>query len=167
LQSNETLKEWVEERSDKNPYGLARVIPLRGNPVLRITFTKTNKINTMAKRTGPSNANLQALIKSLKKQASEEKRPLWKRIALDLELPTRKKRIVNLNRLNHCTKENEHVIIPGKVLGTGELNHKLTIAAFTFSESAREKISKANGNCITIPELVEKNPSGKDIRIIG
>jgi len=38
-----------------------------------------------------------------------------------------------------------------KILGNGELNKKLTVKAQFFSESAREKISKAGGACEVLP----------------
>ena len=65
------------------------------------------------------------------------------------------------------TKPNEIIIVPGKVLGSGSLNHSLTVAAFSFSESAREIIEQAKGKCLTIKELVQKNPKAKDVKIIG
>jgi large subunit ribosomal protein L18e len=92
---------------------------------------------------------------------------MWARIANDLEMPTRKRRVVNLSRLNRFTKADETVIVPGKVLGSGILAHNLTIAAFAFSDGARERITQAKGKCLTIPELLKQNPKGKDIRIMG
>ena len=38
------------------------------------------------------------------------------------------------------------IVVPGKVLGTGDLNRKVTVAAFSFSKSAVEKIRNAKGN---------------------
>jgi large subunit ribosomal protein L18e len=52
------------------------------------------------------------------------------------------------------------------VLGTGELNKKITVAAYTFSEQAIQKIN-AKGKAMSIKELVEKNPKGNKIRIMG
>ena len=69
-----------------------------------------------------------------------------------------------MDRLNKYTKDNEIILVPGKVLGTGNLNHKLTIAAFSYSETAKEKLK---GNIVSIDELLKKDPKGKNIRIIG
>jgi large subunit ribosomal protein L18e len=52
------------------------------------------------------------------------------------------------------------------VLGSGELNKKLTVAAYTFSEQAMQKIN-AKGKAISIKELVEKNPKGNRVRVMG
>jgi large subunit ribosomal protein L18e len=118
-------------------------------------------------RTGPTNQNLQNLIRELKELSSKQNIRIWKRIALDLEKPTRQRRVVNLSRIDHHTKENDTIIVPGKVLGSGLLNHKLTIAAYNFSEGALQKIQKANAKAITITELMKEDIKGKGVRIIG
>ena len=108
----------------------------------------------------------QELIIELKKLAITEKVKFWKRIASELERPTRNMRVVNISKLDKVTKEGELIIVPGKVLSAGELSHKLDVAAFSFSETAKEKISK-NGKVMALPELMKKNPKAKGIRIIG
>jgi|TARA_B100001971_G_C18187456_1_gene536518 large subunit ribosomal protein L18e len=119
------------------------------------------------KRTGPTNPLLQDLIGELKKRSNEQSVNLWKRVALDLERPTRNRRAVNLSRINRHTKENEVIIVPGKVLGTGILNHKLTISAYQFSEQAKDKLEKTGTQIVPLLELSKEKPNGKKIRIIG
>ncbi len=119
------------------------------------------------KRTGSTNPVLLDLIAELKKRSNEQSANLWKRIALDLEKPTRQRRIVNLSKISRYTKENEVIIVPGKVLGSGVLNHKLTISAFQFSDQAKEKIEKAGAKIVTLLELSKENPEGKKLRIMG
>lgn len=121
----------------------------------------------MTKRTGPTNIQLRGLINLLRKTSIEQKNGVWKRIAEDLEKPTRKRRIVNLYKIDKYTKNNESIIVPGKVLGTGSLNHKVSVAAWAFSDSAKEKITKANGSCMSIMEMLQKNPKGQNLRIMG
>lgn len=106
------------------------------------------------------------LIHELKKKAQEHDCNIWKRIAIDLEKPTRKRRIVNLYRINKYTRDNEIVVVPGKVLSVGELDHKVTVAAFAFSGNAMEKINKI-GKAVYITELIKESPKGKGIRIMG
>lgn len=114
-----------------------------------------------------SNEQLQGLISDLKRQSRTENVNIWKRIATDLEKPTRQRRIVNLSKIARVTKENETILVPGKVLGTGELGHKLTIAAFSFSGSALQKMEAAKCTYYSIPEFMKKNPKGQKTRIIG
>ncbi len=120
----------------------------------------------MAKRTGPTNPNLKGLIEELKKLGSEKNIPLWKRIAKDLEKPGRNSRAVNLSSINRNTKDNETIIVPGKVLGDGVLEHKLTIGAFSYSKGALEKISKAEAKAMFIKDFMGMDIKGKRIRII-
>ena len=121
----------------------------------------------MSKRTGPSNPFLLDTIRELKKRSNEQEVNLWKRVADDLEKPTRQRRIVNLSSINRHAKENEIIVVPGKVLGSGDLNHKLTIAAYQFSEGALEKLEKAGANVVSLLELSKENPTGKGIKILG
>lgn len=118
------------------------------------------------KRTGPTNQILKNLIVDLRKKSTEEGVGIWKRIAKDLERPTRQRRVVNLYKINKYTKDGDFVIVPGKILATGELDHNVIICGFNLSDSAKDKI-KSKGSFMTIPELMKKNPKGKDIKIIG
>lgn len=107
------------------------------------------------------------LIQELKKESNSQKALIWKRIATDLSKSTRQRRIVNVAKLNRHVKKDETIIVPGKVLGSGALNQSITVAAFSFSESAKKIITDAKGKCITIQELLKTNPKGKNVRIIG
>ena len=112
------------------------------------------------------NEELSSLIVELKKAAIDNDVKLWKRIAEDLEKPTRSRRVVNIYKLSKYTNDKDLVIVPGKVLGTGELTHKLEVAAYTFSDGAVAKIN-SNGKAMTIRELLKSNPKAKNIKIIG
>ena len=118
----------------------------------------------MVKRTGPTNPELINLIRNLKKLSNSQEVKLWKRIALDLSKPTRIRRKVNIYKIDKFTRDGETAIVPGKVLSVGELTKKIKIAAYQFSESAKEKLKD---NALTIEELMEKNPKGSKVRIIG
>ena len=107
------------------------------------------------------------MIKDLKKISIEKEVPLWKRIAAELEGSTSKRRIVNLSKIDRYAKKDEVVIVPGKVLAMGELNKKVTIVAYNYSHSALEKIRESGSTAMTIRQLMDKNPKGKKVRIIG
>lgn len=119
------------------------------------------------KRTGPTHAQLRTLIIELRRHSLASDAPLWRRIADDLVRPTRMRRVVNLHRISRNTAPDDVVIVPGKVLSDGELDHKLTVAAFTFSKSAKEKIKSIGGTVATIDELMRSNAQGTKIKIIG
>ncbi|MBN2567046.1 50S ribosomal protein L18e [Candidatus Woesearchaeota archaeon] len=113
------------------------------------------------------NELLQATIDQLKRKSREEKVNIWRRIALDLESPTRNRRVVNLAKIDRFTEANETIVVPGKVLGTGTLSHKVTVAALGYSDQALGKLKEASAEAVSLLELAERNPKGKDIRIIG
>jgi len=74
--------------------------------------------------------------------------------------------VVNIYKLSKCAEENETIIVPGKVLGTGDLEGSFTVAAYRFSNEAEKKISE-KGKAISIEELMKKNPTAKNVRILG
>lgn len=113
-----------------------------------------------------TNPRLSKLIFDLKAQSREKNVPLWKDIAERFEKPARHYAAVNVSKINRHTKENEVVLVPGKVLGTGVIDHPVTVAALNFSVVAEELINGANGKCMTIEQLMKMNPAGKEVRII-
>jgi large subunit ribosomal protein L18e len=119
------------------------------------------------KKLKTTNPELIELVRFLKKQSRENKVKIWRDIAERLAKPRRKRVTVNLSRLNRYTQKSETVVIPGKVLGAGDINHPITVTAFAFSEKAKEKIKAAKGKYLSFPELVKKKPKGSDVRIIG
>jgi len=121
----------------------------------------------MAKKNKKTNPTLIALVQKLKKKSYENDAPIWKDIALRLEKPLRNWPEVNLDRIDRYTKANETALIPGKVLSTGNLTKKVSIAAWSFSGKSQEKIKKAGSKYMSIEELVKNNPKGKDVRILG
>ena len=74
-----------------------------------------------------------------------------------LSAPTRKRVSLNLEEIDQKVDKEKIVIIPGKVLGQGELKKKIKIIALNFSESAKEKLIKDKIDFITIKEEIEKN----------
>lgn len=119
------------------------------------------------RKTGPTNITLRKLIDYLKKKSIENNAKIWRAVAEELEKPRRRRRVVNVSRINRYTKDGDVVVVPGKVLGAGDLDHKVIVAAIGFSKSALEKIKNAGGEAISIFELVERNPTGSYVKIIG
>jgi large subunit ribosomal protein L18e len=115
----------------------------------------------------PNNPELLSAIRSLRKKARESNAPIWQDVADSLHVSKRRRIAVNLSRLNRHTKAKETVVVPGKVLGSGTLTHPVSVAAFSFSDQARFKIIKAKGKCLSISDLLEANPQGSNVKIIG
>ena len=119
------------------------------------------------KKVKATNPEVAKLVHSLKKQSRESKAEIWRDIAERLVKSKRRRVVVNLSRLNRYTSKNETVAVPGKVLATGEMTHPITVAAFTFSGKAKEKVRAARGKCVSFSDLAKKNPAGSNIKIIG
>jgi large subunit ribosomal protein L18e len=121
----------------------------------------------MPKKNKKANPILIKLISELKKNANENDAQIWKEVALRLERPLRNWPIVNLDHINKYVNEKETAVIPGKVLSNGNLNKKISIAAWSFSDKSIQKIKNAGSKYLTIEDLLKINPKGKDIRLLG
>lgn len=118
------------------------------------------------KETKTSNPELLQLIRLLKKESREKEAGIWSDVAEYLSKPRTQRVAVNLSSINRNTKRSDVIVVPGKILGTGTLNHAITVAAFAASEKAKAKLGAAKAKYLSIQELLEKNPKGSNIKII-
>ena len=65
-----------------------------------------------------------------------------------------------------CASECLSFAVPGKVLASGSLNHPVTVAAFSFSEGAKEKIVRAEGRVMPLTTLLKEAIEPSTIRIL-
>ena len=117
-------------------------------------------------RVKPTNPELLTVIRFLRKKARDSNAPIWRDVADRLSSSKRRRVAVNLSRLNRHTRAKETVVVPGKVLGAGKLDHPISVAAFSFSTQAKLKISKARGKCLSIFDLLDANPDGGNVKIM-
>ena len=113
-----------------------------------------------------TNPRLESLIGLLKRASRENEANIWREIAGCLDTSSRNYAEVNIGKINRYAKENEIILVPGKVLASGMIGQPVKVAALTFSDAAREKIMEFNGTCMTIEELVAANPKGSRVRIL-
>ncbi len=59
------------------------------------------------------------------------------------------------------------MVFPGKVLGTGNVPHKITLCSFSISNSAADKILGNGGKLINFSDLIEQNPTGNGVVLLG
>ncbi|MDX1745946.1 MAG: 50S ribosomal protein L18e [Halobacteriales archaeon] len=102
----------------------------------------------------------------LKSVARDTDAGIWQDVADRLEKPRRTHAEVNLGRIERYARDDETVVVPGKVLGSGVLGTAVTIAAVDFSRSAERKIRQADGEPIRLEQALERNPDGTNIRVI-
>ena len=107
------------------------------------------------------------MVKDLKRASSKNDAAIWSKIAKFALKPSSARRSVNLYKINKVTQENDVVVVPGKILGTGNISHKVTLCSFSISNSAAQKVIDSGGKVIKFSEMIEKFPTGKGVKIIG
>lgn len=95
-----------------------------------------------------------------------KKKDSWNIVAHKISKPSRKQTDLNLDEINERSKEGDIIIIPGKVLGMGEVNKKIKISALAYSESAKEKLTKNKIDFNLIGEEIKSNIEAKNIKIL-
>lgn len=90
---------------------------------------------------------------------------IYKRIAEILGSSRRKSVSVNLSKLEKLSNVSEGsiVVVPGKILGVGNLNKKITIYAYSFSSSVKEKLKN---NCKSLDDFLKDKIDYKKAVII-
>lgn len=107
------------------------------------------------------------MARDLKKASAKNDAPLWSKLAELALKPSSARRTINLKRIGQLTKDNDIVVFPGKVLGTGAIPHKITLCSFSISNSAANKIKESGGQIIRFSDMIEKFPSGKGVSLLG
>ena len=112
-----------------------------------------------------TNPRLSSLVAELKAVSRDSGAGVWQDVADRLEKPRRTHAEVNLGRIERYAQEDETVVVPGKVLGSGVLEKNVTVAAVDFSSTAQKKIEQV-GDAVSLEQYVEQNPDGANVRVI-
>lgn len=133
------------------------------------TRTERNfkEITMDAKTERKTNPVLQDLIQQCEEAARKNDAAIWREVAEALKDSTRQRAEVNLSHIERNVDDSETtLVVPGKVMGSGRLSEDVTVAAFDFTSSAMEAINDA-GEAVYLEDLVEENPEGEGLRLIG
>ena len=107
------------------------------------------------------------MAKELKGASKKNKAPIWLRLAELALKPSSARRTINVSQIDRLTKDGDVIVVPGKVLGTGGMSHKITLCSFSISNSGAQKILEPGGKILSYSELVKNHPTGKGVTIIG
>jgi len=121
----------------------------------------------MVKLRKKTNIVLRELIETLLNYSVKYDAKIWRAVAEELNKPSRRRRAVNVSKINRYTNPGDYVVVPGKVLGSGNLDHPVTVAALSFSKTAIEKIQRAGGRAMSIFELLREKPDGSYVKTMG
>ncbi len=114
-----------------------------------------------------TNPALVRLIQELRTLAREHQAPIWRDVADRLAGRRRHQHEVNLSRVSRVAKDGETLVVPGVLLGSGDLTKAVTIATYRASAGARAKVEKAGGTLLGLRDLAASNPKGSGVRIVG
>ena len=109
---------------------------------------------------------MRKLLRQLREQGKEHKVRIWLELAERLGGSRRSRPEVNLGQLNSFTEEGSMVVVPGKVLAAGKLEHSVNVAALMFSAPAKRKVIAAGGSTLSLQQLIEQNPSGTGLKLM-
>ena len=107
------------------------------------------------------------LVKELKDASKKNEAPIWSKIAKDALKSNSNKRTINLKKIDALTDDGSAVVISGKILGTGNLSHKVLVSSFSISNSAAKKIKESGGEVLQFSDMIDRFPTGKGVKIIG
>lgn len=121
--------------------------------------TEIYNVNNMKKKSKKrkTNMNFMELIKELEKARGD----IYLDITRHLSKPKRKSISVNVGKIGKIVNEKEKIVVPGKVLGNGEIKKPVNVYAYAFSREARKKITDAKGKCMTIDELLKNKEKAR------
>jgi large subunit ribosomal protein L18e len=113
-----------------------------------------------------SNPLLRQAAVMLERAAKKQKAPIWSEASRLLSGEERNRVEINVGRMSRIAVEGHALFVPGKVLGTGVMEKKLIVGAFSFSESARTKLESAGGSALSVEQFLKKYPKGSGVQIV-
>jgi len=108
-------------------------------------------------------SDIRSIIAALESNIAQRKNDrISKKLLKLIDVPTRRRKEASIYKINKYTKENDKIIVPGKVLSEGALKHKISIAAIDYSKGAREELTSAGAVLSSIEEMLKE----KGVKII-
>jgi len=119
-------------------------------------------------RTGPTKQETRDTIVKLEKYGKKTKKAIWKDLTKRLKKPSRIRAKINVYRLNELAEKNKDkiLVVAGKVLAKGNVETKIEVACFNYSEKAEQKINAKKGNIMLLTDLIDKKISADKMVIV-
>jgi len=114
-----------------------------------------------------SNPLVRRSVVMLERAAKAKKSRIWEKASASLGAPTSLKVAVNVGRISRISESGAVLFVPGKVLGSGELDKKLVVGAFNFSASAKKKILANGGSALSVEQFLKKYPKGSGVTLVN
>jgi large subunit ribosomal protein L18e len=122
----------------------------------------------MRKANNFDNRPLRYAVVMLEKASKKSGSEIWRTASRLLAAPAAQRVEVNIGRISRIASADgaARIFVPGKVLGSGTIEKKVVVGAFSFSASARQKIESKGGSAITAEEFLTKYPEGSGVTLV-
>jgi large subunit ribosomal protein L18e len=90
----------------------------------------------------------------------------WNKIAKIVSGSKRKYSSLNIGEIENQTSEGDTVVVPGKVLGSGNISKRVRICALRFSDGAKEKLKRNKSEMVSLLDEIKKNPRMDGVKIL-
>ena len=110
------------------------------------------------KTTGPKKLETIKTIAALERHYRKTKQAIWLDIAERLKKPSRQRASINLWKLEKLCEifDKKTLIVPGKILGFGEITKHVTVIALEYSADAKKKISEKKAKSMKPEKVIQK-----------
>lgn len=95
-----------------------------------------------------------------------KKQKKWNKVAQIVSGGRRRYSNVNIKRIDKEAHDGDVIVVPGKILGVGNLTKKVKICALYFSESAHEKIKQGKSEAVKLVDEIKKNPEAQGVKLL-
>lgn len=102
----------------------------------------------------------------LERTGKENGAPIWETASRLLGRSAIAKVEVNLGRLSRIAEDGQALFVPGKVLGSGVMDKKVVVGAFSYSAAARSKIVAQGGSAMSVEQFVKRYPKGSGVKLV-
>ena len=113
------------------------------------------------------NPIIREAVKKIRTVSKTGNKNFWSNIEEMILRPRSRRPEVNIGKISKLTKENDIVLVPGKLLGDGILDHPVTVSALFASKSAIRKVQEAGGTYLPLTEFVDRFPDVSNIKVLG
>ncbi|MDG7010606.1 MAG: 50S ribosomal protein L18e [Nitrososphaerota archaeon] len=113
-----------------------------------------------------SNPLLRRAAVMLERASKKQGAPIWDEASRLLSAESRNRVEVNVGRMSRIAESGRALFVPGKVLGTGVMDKKIVVGAYSFSASAKSKVESAGGSALSIEQFLKKYPDGSGVQLV-
>lgn len=90
----------------------------------------------------------------------------WLKLAHKISGSKKDQPSINLSELDEIAKAGETIVVPGKILASGNITKKLKLVALSISSSALAKLKETKSEYLSIADEIKANPKATGVKIL-